>query len=90
MNNLHIARTGYIVGGLSIVFFILCMIWGTILTDPTLKELHLNILKITYPGFTMSAVGFVIGVVESFVYGFVFGVLFAWLCKVVCVSRGNE
>lgn len=90
MNNLSVVRTGYVVGGLSVAFFVLCMIWGVIISDPTLKELHLNILKIAYPGFAMSVTGFVIGVIESFIYGWIFGALFAWLCRLACVSRGNE
>jgi hypothetical protein len=83
--NFKILKTGNVVGSLAILFFLACMVWGTFLTDPVLKELHLNFLRITYPGFSMSFLGAVIGIIESFVYGWVFGALFAWLCRKACV-----
>ena len=91
MNNLNIVRTGNVVGIVSIVFFLLCMGWGVVLVDPAPRELHLNILRITYPGFSMSFVGAIIGVVETFVYGWALGAVFAWLCNKMCVlgSKGT-
>jgi hypothetical protein len=90
MNNLSIKKTGNLIGILSVVFFVLCMFWGILLTDPVLKELHVNILRIVFPGFTMSFIGTVIGTVESFIYGWVFGVLLAWLCRKICVTKINK
>ncbi|XKT74804.1 MAG: hypothetical protein ACJKTH_01830 [Patescibacteria group bacterium UBA2163] len=81
MNHLRITQTGTIVGILSVVFFFLCMAWGLMLTDPILKELHVNLLRIALPGFSMSLVGFIIGAIESFIYGWVFGALFSFLHK---------
>ncbi len=82
-------RTGWVGAGLFVAFFALCMLWGLLLTEPALKELHQNILKIAYPGFSFSAVGMLIGLIESVAYGFFFGVLFVWLCKVCCVSNND-
>lgn len=87
MNNLNVMRTGVVVGGLSVAFFLLCMAWGAFLSSPELKEFHLNLLRVAYPGFAMSVWGAVIGAVEAFVYGWVFGALFAFLCRTVCVSE---
>ncbi len=87
MNNLHIIKTGNAFGILSVIFFLFCMAWGFLLTDPVLKELHVNILRIAYPGFTMSLIGAVIGLVETFIYGWIFGALFAWVCRKVCISN---
>jgi len=85
MNNINIIKSGNVFGVLWVAIFGLCMAWGLVLLDPVLKELHLNILRIVYPGFSMSFVGIVIGVVESFIYGWLIGVLFAWLCRKVCI-----
>ena len=81
MNHLRTTQTGTIVGILSVVFFLLCMAWGLLLTDPVLKELHVNLLRIALPGFSMSLIGFIIGAVESFIYGWIFGALFSLLHK---------
>jgi len=86
MNHLNIKKSGNIFGIITVAFFALCIFWGLIITSPVLSELHLNILRITFPGFSMSFIGIIIGVAESFVYGWVFGALFAWLCKKTCTS----
>lgn len=79
MNNLNTKKTGKVMGIISVAFFLLCMVWGVVLVDPTLKTLHANILRIVYPGFAMSFVGFLMGIIEAFIYGWILGVLFAWL-----------
>ena len=84
MNKFSIKKTGSVVGVISMIFFLLCMLWGIVLTDPILKELHLDILRIVYPGFSMSIVGVIIGIVEGFIYGLFFGALFSWLFRKVC------
>ncbi len=87
MNRLNAVRTGNMLGIVSAIFFLACMAWGFLFSDPVLQELHLNLLRLVYPGFTMSFVGAVIGIIEAFIYGWLFGVLFAWLCKVACVEK---
>ena len=82
----HTQKMGLVGAGLFVGFFALCMVWGLLLTDPVLKELHQNILKIAYPGFSFSLIGMLIGVIESVIYGFFFGVLLVWLRKVCCVD----
>ena len=89
MNHINITKTGNVVGIISIAFFLLCLIWGVILTDPVLKELHTNIIRITYPGFTISIGGVIIGLIEAFIYGWLFGVLSSWLCKKICIFNKN-
>jgi len=89
MSNLNIYRTGTVVGIVSAVFFLICVAWGVVLTNPVIEELHLNLIQMVYPGFTMSFVGAIIGIVEAFIYGWFFGVLFAWLCRKVCVFEGH-
>ena len=86
MNYLSIKKTGNIVGILFVAFFVVCMAWGLLLVDPTLKELHKNLLLIAYPGFGFSIVGILVGIVESYIYGWFSGALFSWLCKKSCGS----
>ena len=85
MNNLNISKTGNVVGLVSMAFLLLCMSWGFVLASPVLKELHLDIMRIVYPGFSMSLIGAIIGLAESFAYGWLFGAFFAWLCRKLCV-----
>ena len=87
MNKLHIYKTGNVLGILSVVFFGLCMFWGVLITDPALKTLHLNLLKIAYPGFTLDIIGVLIGIAWAYAYGWLFGALFAWLCRKVCITK---
>lgn len=86
MDKLNINQTGYVVGFVSLVFFLLCSVWGVLL-GPELKDLHFNLLQMAYPGFAFTAIGYTIGLIESFIYGWFFGALFAWLCRRVCVSE---
>jgi len=90
MNHLNINKTGYTVGILTAVFFIICIFWGVLLTDPVLKELHYNILRLSFPGFAFTAAGVITGLIESFVYGWFFGALLAWLCKKMCVVEQKK
>ena len=87
MNRLNVVRTGNVLGIISATFFLACMAWGLLFSDPVLQELHLNLLRLMYPGFTMSLVGALFGIVEAFVYGWLLGALFAWLCRIACVEK---
>jgi len=90
MNHLNIKKAGNILGIVSVAFFLLCMAWGVTLSSPALKELHINILKIAYPGFSMSFIGALIGIVWAFVYGWLFGAFFAWLCEKICIFNERK
>ncbi len=87
MEKLNVNKIGYVVGILSVLFFLVCSVWGGIFTSPTLKALHYGFLQISYPGFTFTAIGYLIGLAESFIYGWVMGALFAWLHQIVCVEK---
>ncbi len=87
MEKLNVNKIGYVVGIISIVFFLVCSVWGGIFVSPTLKALHFALLQIAYPGFAFTIVGYIIGIVEAFIYGWVIGALFAWLHSIVCVEK---
>jgi uncharacterized protein YacL len=76
-----IIKIGNVVGIISTVFFLFCITWGLILTDAVLVELHRNILRVAYPGFSMSFVGIIICIILAFIYGWFFGSFFVLLCK---------
>ncbi len=90
MNRLNIVRIGIVVGIVSVVFFLLCVVWDSAISDQALRELHNNILRIAYPGFSASFTGILIGAVEAFAYGWILGALFSWLCNKICVSSENK
>lgn len=72
---------------ISLIFFIICSLWGFALTSETLKALHFQLLQIFYPGFSFSAVGYLLGIVESFVYGYLLGLLFVYLHEMLCEKK---
>ena len=66
-------------GGLvGAVLFIACVSWVYFLS-PEAASLHLKLLPIAWPGFSFSASGLIIGLVESYVYGWVFGWVIIWI-----------
>jgi len=86
MNKSNLNKTGYVVGIISVLFYLVCSFWGGLFVAPALKALHLSLLQLTYPGFAFTISGYLIGLVEAFIYGWVIGVLFVWLCKKLCVE----
>ena len=90
MRHLNINRIGYVVGLLLVAFYLVCTAWGVLLSAPALKELHFQLLQLTFPGFAFTIVGYSIGLVEAFVYGWAFGALFAWLHRKICCDDRVE
>lgn len=71
--------TALAIGVLGALFFVICILWYYVL-PAELQQLHVDLLRVSLPGFTWLTVGtFILGLVESFVYGFVAGYLFAVL-----------
>ncbi len=86
MNKVKTIKAGYAGGILFIAFFLICSVWGVMLGTPELKELHFNILQMSLPGFSFTAIGYLIGLVESFIYGWLAGAFIVWICKKICVN----
>lgn len=86
MNKLNINKIGLVLGIISVVFFLICSVYGWLSTAVELQTLHYQLLQLMYPGFAFTVSGYIIGVVEAFVYGWLTGVLFTWLCKKMCVT----
>lgn len=81
MNQIKLIQTGNLIGILSVLFFFLCILWEVLLFEPNLKEFHMNLMRVMYPGFGTNLLGIIIGVVEAFMYGWIIGSLLAWLRK---------
>jgi len=73
------SKNGVVVGILFALFFVVCMAWGMILKAPELIELHQQLLVLSYPGFSFSLTGLIIGLMESFVYGWLLGAGYGWI-----------
>lgn len=74
MNHYSLQQWAKAVALLSVIFFVICMFWGSLLPDAGLKEFHMNAMRITYPGFTgMNVTSFVVGILESIAYGLILG-----------------
>ena len=85
MLKLNVLKVGYIGGVVSVVFLILCTGWIFFLKTPELKDLHRQLLQMTYPGFEFTFDGLSFAFAEAFSYGFFFGVLVAGLLNKVNV-----
>ena len=58
--------------GYFIIYF-----WGYTESDPSLKALHLGLLRLAFLGFTdLNGVSFLLGLIQSFVWGLVVAALF--------------
>jgi len=82
--NLRVTKIGHITGIVSNFFFLACILWGAILVAPELKDFHYNLIRVIYPGYSTTVLGFIIGLVESYVYGWLIGAGFARLCNKIC------
>ena len=62
------------------LFFVVCYLWQYVLTEAALRELHMVLLRMTFPGFTgMNIASLLIMIIESVIFGFIVGWLFAIL-----------
>lgn len=87
MEKISISKMGYVVGIISIIFFLACSVWGWVFASATLRELHFNFLQIAYPWFSFTVGGYIMGLVEAAIYGWTTGALFAWLYNVIGVGK---
>lgn len=90
MKSSNVTKIGYVVGIISVVFFLVCSVWGVLLSSVALQELHFMLLQLVYPGFAFTIIGYAIGILEAFAYGWVIGAFFTWLCKKICIHDKTE
>jgi len=64
-------------------FFLFAFFWGYIQPTNNLRNFHLQLMQLYYPGFSLDFKGFFIGIVEAFVYGYVIGAFFMFIYKKV-------
>lgn len=86
MNKFNKVKAGYAGGIFIAAFFLICSVWGFLLGAPELKELHLNLLRLAFPGFGFTVFAYLLGLVEAFVYGWIGGVFLVWLCEKICIE----
>lgn len=59
--------------------FILCLVWNYLLTDPALKALHMDLLRMSLFGFAgIDVASIVLGMIQSLFWGYVTGWVLAW------------
>ena len=76
---------GWTLGLFFVALYTICLAWSTLLTDPALKTLHVQLLALTFPGFVWLSFGsFIWGAILSFVYGWVGAGIFTWFSKKCC------
>lgn len=82
--NLKPIKIGHVAGVVSNFFFLACILWGAVLVTSELKDFHYNLIRVMYPGYGNTILGFIIGLAESYVYGWLIGAGFAKLCNKIC------
>ncbi|MBF8280246.1 MAG: hypothetical protein HW383_19 [Candidatus Magasanikbacteria bacterium] len=83
----HAAFLGFFI----VILYVVCLVWGSFLSEPVLVELHTNLLKLAFPGFKgYDAMSLVLGGVLSFVYGFVAALICGGLHRGCCKGMGSE
>lgn len=64
-------------GLLLAVIYIICYFWGYTNDDPAVQELHLNLLKLSFLGFSgLNGLSFFLGLIQSFIWGLIVGAVF--------------
>jgi len=82
----RLAHWGPAFGMVSAVLYVVCFLWGFLLTNPILQELHMNILKILFldAGFVgLNFITFIVGLIVMYIGGLLAGFVLA-LCLNHC------
>lgn len=73
---------------LFVVAYLICYVWYWLRPDPAVQELHTNLLKLAFFGFTgMNAVSFVAGLVQVFIWGWIVAVIWKPLHAKFCCGE---
>ncbi|MBU2213030.1 hypothetical protein KJ996_00115 [Patescibacteria group bacterium] len=56
--------------------FVACFFWGSLLNDPALKELHMNLMRVSFPGFSGITIG---GFINGFIQSTAWGLGIGWI-----------
>lgn len=80
----HAAKVGVLV----VIGYAACLLWKGLITDPSVAELHLKLLKLSLPGFQgFDAMSIAWGAILAFAYGFIFSYIFHSLHRGCCVEK---
>lgn len=65
------------VGLVFALVYVVCYFWGYTNNEPAVRELHLNLLKLSFLGFTgMNGLSFFLGLIQSFIWGLILAGVF--------------
>lgn len=74
------AHWGPAAGMVSAVLFVICYLWGFLLTDPALQERHMTTFRILFldAGFVgLNLMTFIVGLIASYIGGLLIGFILA-------------
>ena len=75
----HLPRVALTLAFTWAIVYVVCLIWGSMQKSSGMRKLYEQMMAVSYPGFSMSFGGMVIGLVEAFIYGYVIGAIFCWI-----------
>jgi len=79
MNHVDIRKLGWVLSLFFAVAFAVSFLWTYTLAGD-LKELQINLLKVSYLKFSgLDGPSFILGLVQSFVWGWIAAAVFGWL-----------
>jgi len=76
------------VGVFAVLLYGLCLLWKVTITDPSVADLHMQLLKLALPGFQGLTVGSVVwGGVLAFIYGALAATIFHKIHRNCCTPK---
>ncbi len=84
MNGLKISTVGWSLGGLLAISYVLCVIWDVLFPNLAMYPTWQQLL----PGFGWTAIGLIVGFIETLVYGFYIAVIFVPLFNYLLRRQG--
>jgi len=78
MSNQSTRQTSLALATVLGALFIVCFFWGYTISDPAVNSLHMNMLRMSFPGFTgLTLTSFILGLIQSVIWGLLIGWAYA-------------
>lgn len=76
------------IGAFFVIIFFVLFAWQALLSDPEVNKLHMEALKLIFPGFAgMDGLSIFLAGVQSFIYGFLLSLAFHFFHDGCCVTK---